>query len=392
MTIKEDLEIAREEVAALQAEYDEFIKRENPFKVGFDLAIHECGRTPLNNNEADGYQGINFENISRALSSKSSNPEDFLALLKEGWEAGWEFNHNQSLYINGSTWGVYGQSFSEASVKEFSEWEMRLHSNHIYFPKEYLTEGSDNRSYIDHWAVAENVCSHLTSLFNDPIFEDEDLAQEEAGSEVSSKTHDSSPTRKEEVEKEKKAAFRIGFEFGLKFGVVSNGPLSECEYDVAAIGHEFTKKSPYPADFADAFQEGFMVGKRCLPSYIRYFSGYDDNFEVDKEYSEFIKLVSSYGVDLHNYYDYAMDNHNSCYFVGVNGDQIDYSVMDHLLSLFKIDETDSQLKVTPVIPSGEWTTCDSPTKAILDDPETLERFTEAWSNLAGSRPCDSKFA
>jgi len=86
-----------------------------------------------------------------------------------------------------------------------------------------------------------------------------------------------------------------------------------------------------------------------------------------------------------------MDNRNCYYFVGVNGDQIDYSIMDHLLSLFKIDETDSSLKVTPVVPSGEWTTCDSPTKAILDNPETLERFTEAWNNLAENRPCDDRF-
>ncbi len=295
MAIKEDLEIAKEEVAALQVKYDEFIKRENPFKVGFDLAMYRGGA-----------RSATSENILKALSAKSSNPEDFLALSNDGWEAGWAVSQDEYLYIRASVWegSEQGLDFSKESIKEFNELEATLCSNNISFLEEYLQEHSDNRFSVDDGIIAERVCSYLVALFDDPIIEDEDLAQEEASAEVSSKPHDSSPTRKEEVEKEKKAAFRIGFEFGLKFGIVS-GSSGECKYDIAAIGHEFAKKSPYPADFADAFQEGFIAGKRCPATYIRYFSGYGDNFEVDNEYSEFIKLISSYGVDLHNYYDYA---------------------------------------------------------------------------------------
>ena len=388
MAIKEDLETAKEEVAALQAEYDEFIKRENPFKVGFDLAMYSDDWSSSGDDEVNKNQVINFDNISRALAARSTNPEDFMSLLNEGWKAGWKLCHNSS-YATYDMSGTTGE-LNESDAVEFFEWQRLIISHGIYLMGEYFESGSDYKLYIDSEVVAERVCSYLVTLFDEPTVEDKDLAQEEASAEVSSKPHDSSPTRKEEVEKEKKAAFRIGFDFGLKFGIVS-GSSGECKYDIAAIGHEFAKKSPYPADFADAFQEGFIAGKRCPATYIRYFSGYDDNFEVDNEYSEFIKLIYSYGVDLHNYYDYAMDNRNHYYFVGVNGDQIDYSIMDHLLSLFKIDETDSSLKVTPVVPSGEWATCDSPTKAILDNPEMLKRFTEAWNNLAENRPRDDRF-
>ena len=369
MAIKEDLEIAKEEVAALQAKYDEFIKRENPFKVGFDLAMYRGGA-----------RSATSENILKALSAKSSNPEDFLALSNDGWEAGWAVSQDEYLYITASVWegSEQGLDFSKESIKEFNELEATLCSNNISFLEEYLQEHSDNRFSVDDGIIAERVCSYLVALFDDPIIEDEDSTQEEIGPEVLAKTQDSL-TPKEKIEKEKKAAFRIGFDFGLKFGIVS-GSSGECKYDIAAIGHEFAKKSPHPAGFADAFQEGFIAGKRCPSSYIRHFSG-EGNVKVDDKYSEFIKLVFNYGVNLQKYYSEYEEDAYHYSTEGVDLDQVNYSVMYHLLSLFRIENDDSSLKVTPVIPSGEWTTCDSPTKAILDNPETLERFTEAWNNL-----------
>jgi len=369
VTIKEDLEIAKEEVAALQAGYDEFIKRENPFKVGFDLAIYEAGRMPLNKDKANKHQGINFENISKALSAKSSNPEDFLALMKEGWEAGWKFDYNESLYIKGLSWGIHIQDFSNESAKEFNEWEATLQSNHIRFIEEYLEEGSDNRFRIDYWAVAENVCSHLTSLFDHPVFEDEDLAQEEV---VVAETDEAINFI------ELAYPFRVGFEFGLKFAEdFEQG--NRCKYDIAKIGHELSKGQMSTPGFADIFQKGFYVGRNCSVNYIRLFCGEDISgcvIDLDK-YSKLTCLIKQYGLDFEYYYSDGRDGWPT----GFNIEAIDDRVLGHLLSLFKIDETDSSLKVSPVVPSGEWTTCDSPTKAILDDPKTLERFTNAWNNL-----------
>ncbi len=378
MTIKEDLEIAKEEVAALQAEYDEFIRRENPFKVGFDLAMYSDDWTSSGDDEVNKNQVINFENISKALSARSTNPEDFMSLLKEGWDAGWKLCHN-SPYATYDMSGITDE-LNESDAEEFFEWQRLIISHGIYLMGEYFESGSDCKLYIDSEVIAERVCSYLVALFDDPTIKDKDSIQEQV---VVTETDEAINFI------ELAYPFRVGFEFGLKFAEdFEQG--NRCKYDIAKIGHELSKGQMSTPGFADIFQKGFYAGKNCSVNYIRLFCGEDISgcvIDLDK-YSELTCLIRQYGLDFEYYYSDDRDGWPT----GFNIEAIDDRVLGHLLSLFKIDETDSSLKVTPVVPSGEWTTCDSPTKAILDDPETLERFTEAWNNLAGSRPCDSKFA